>query len=118
MSIDPLQPPLFPAMGAPGVAAGVRATAGQPFADALAGAQAPADKVAVEDEPTHDAMAAVQVAARAYEQLRETGRELRFQNTDIGMQIEVYDGSGRLVRRIPPNEALALATAKGTAWLA
>ena len=103
-------------MSAPGAAAGVRATAGQAFADALAGVQAPVDTPP--EEPTTDAMAAVQVAARAYEQMREAGRELRFSNSELGMQIEVYDGTGKLVQRIPPNEALALATAKGTAWLA
>ena len=68
-------------------------------------------------EPADVALEAVQAAARVYEQLRANGRELRFASTDVGMRIEVYDGSGRLVRRIPPTEALALAT-RETTWLA
>jgi hypothetical protein len=95
MSIDPIQPPFF-AVAAPGTTAGLRATAGKAFADALS-------------EPFNDAMAAVQTAMRAYERLRATGRELRFEPTDAGLRIEVYDGEGRLLQRIPPNEALALA---------
>jgi hypothetical protein len=90
MSIDPIQPPFF-AVAAPGTTAGLRATAGKAFA------------------AFNDAMAAVQTAMRAYERLRATGRELRFEPTDAGLRIEVYDGEGRLLQRIPPNEALALA---------
>ena len=116
MSIEPIQPSHFPVAG-PGSAAGARATAGKAFADTLSTAQVQAAATDA-DEPTHDALAAVQTAARAYEHLRESGRELHFSNTETGMQIEVYDGTGRLVQRIPPTEALALAAAKGTAWLA
>jgi hypothetical protein len=94
MAIDPIQPPFFAV--APGTTAGLRATAGKAFSEALA-------------EPFNEAMAAVQVARRAYDQLRATGRELRFEATDIGMRIEVYDGEGRLLQRIPATEALALA---------
>jgi hypothetical protein len=94
MSIDPIQPPFFAV--APGTTAGLRATAGKAFSDALA-------------EPFNDAMKAVQTARRAYDQLRANGRELRFEPTDTGLRIEVYDGEGRLLQRIPPTEALALA---------
>ena len=67
--------------------------------------------------PSEAALAAVQTAARVYEHLKSNGRELRFEDTDTGLRIEVYDGSGQLVRRIPPTEALALATREST-WLA
>ena len=117
MSIEPLNTSHFPVAG-PGTAAGARATAGKAFAEALSTAQVQAVAGGTGDEPSTEALAAVQTAARAYEHLRETGRELHFKATDTGMQIEVYDGTGRLVQRIPPNEALALAAAKGTAWLA
>ena len=60
---------------------------------------------------------AVQIAAQAYEVLRRHGRELRFQTDDGIMRIEVYDGMGRLVRTIPPNEALALAAGEAS-WQA
>jgi hypothetical protein len=104
MSIDPINPPFF-AVAAPGTTAGLRATAGRSFADALA------------SEPLNDAMQAVQTAMRAYEHLRATGRELRFEPSESGLKIEVYDGAGRLLQRIPPTEALALAAGE-SAWLA
>lgn len=67
---------------------------------------------------TNEALQAVQTAARVYEELRQSGRELHFDKTATGMlSIEVYDGSGRLVRRIPPTEALGLAMQE-TTWLA
>lgn len=95
----------------------VRAT--QPVADApkVEPDRNAGDVEQLRQDPTNDAMAAVQTAARVYEQLKASGRELRFANTDVGMRIEVYDGSGRLVRRIPPTEALAIATREST-WLA
>ena len=113
MAIEPVQIP--PPSSLP--ATRVRAT--QPVADAP---KAEPDRRAGDVEqvgraPTTEAMEAVQVAARVYEQLKANGRELRFESTDIGLRIEVYDGSGRLVRRIPPTEALAIATREST-WLA
>ncbi len=112
MAIEPLHtpPPTLPPTD-------VRAT--QPVADAP---RVQPDRRAGEveqlrHEPTTAAMEAVQTAARVYEQLKANGRELRFEQGDSGLRIEVYDGSGRLVRRIPPTEALAIAT-RESAWLA
>jgi uncharacterized FlaG/YvyC family protein len=54
-----------------------------------------------------------------YEQLRASGRELHFSTGEAGtMQIEVYDGRGELIRRIPPTEALALAAEGAMTWQA
>lgn len=63
---------------------------------------------------------AVQTASRAFATLREGERELRFEATDTGMRIEVYDGHGRLVRAIPPNAQMAAALAgdEVTEWQA
>jgi propanediol dehydratase small subunit len=101
---------------APGVAAGLRAATAAPRPAEQVEPEMSKAKAALELPP--DALQAVQAAARAYEQLRATGRELRFQATDTGLRIEVFDGSGNLVRRIPPNEAMALAAPKGATWLA
>jgi hypothetical protein len=115
MSIEPIQPPLYPVTSAPGAVAASRA-AGTSFAETLNAAK-PAEPVTLEPGPTEDALAAVQVAAQAYEVLKRSGRELRFASNDGVMRIEVYDGLGRLVRTIPPNEALAMAVGEGS-WQA
>ena len=119
MSIDPLQQPsLYPVTSAPGSTAATRAAGtahvAKPFEALYAEAMQP---VELAPGPTDDALTAVQVAAEAYEVLRRHGRELRFESSDGVMRIEVYDGLGRLVRTIPPNEALALATGEAS-WQA
>ena len=120
MSIEPIQPPLYPVTSAPGAVAASRA-AGTSFAETLNAAKPadakPADPVPLEPGPSDDALTAVQVAAQAYEVLKRSGRELRFETADGVMRIEVYDGLGRLVRSIPPNEALALAVGESS-WQA
>lgn len=120
MPIEPIQPSLF-GVPAPGTSAGLRAVAGKPVAEALAGVNAPpppelSEPVPVDDVPP-PALAAVREASRTFEELREHGRELRFETTNFGVRIEVYDGRGRLVREIPPNEALALAAGESS-WQA
>ena len=108
MAIEPLQPALYPVTSAPGATAAVRA-------------QVATEKAKTETpmlaEPPADALEAVQVASQAYEVLRRTGRELRFSSADGLMRIEVYDGTGQLVRSIPPNEVLALASREAS-WRA
>jgi hypothetical protein len=54
----------------------------------------------------------VGAAAKAYEDLRARGRELRFSTNDRSGQlvIEVRDLDGRVLQRIPPSEALAVAS--------
>lgn len=111
MSIDPLQPPLYPVMSAPGALAALRATTGVELAptavDETDTPLHPADPA----EPPAAALEAVQVASEAFEQLRRSGRELHFQQDDNGvMRIDVYDGTGELLCSIPPNEALAIAS--------
>lgn len=60
-------------------------------------------------EPPPEVMAQVKAAARRVEWLREHGRELRFQadGPSLRVRIEVRDLEGRLLRTIPPSEALA-----------
>ena len=114
MAIEPLQPALYPVTSAPGAVAALRATVpgGEPVE-----AKRP-EPVQLDPAPTADALAAVQIAAQAYEVLKRAGRELRFETSKDGnMRIEVYDGTGRLVRSIPPNEALALASGEAS-WQA
>jgi hypothetical protein len=113
MAIDPLTPALAPVTPAP---AAVAATAQRP--PVTPAPEPHGDVLRVGAEPPEDALAAVQVASQAYEVLRRTGRELRFTASEDGiMRIEVYDGTGRLVRSIPPNEALALASGEAS-WRA
>lgn len=117
MSIDPLQSSPF--TSAPGGTAATRAAGtahvAKPFEALYAERQQEA--ITLEPGPTDDALTAVQIAAQAYEVLRQHGRELRFQADDGLMRIEVYDGTGRLVRTIPPNEALAIAVGEAS-WQA
>ena len=115
MSIEPLLPSLYPVASAPGAVAALRATV-PAVAERPVEAKR-SEPVELEPGPSDDALTAVQIAAQAYEVLRRAGRELRFEATDGVMRIEVYDGLGRLVRTIPPNEALALATGEAS-WQA
>jgi hypothetical protein len=118
MSLPPLTSH-FALPSAPGVAAGLRAATVAPRpVEPVDPPETGTPRAEAETELPPDALEAVHAAARAYEQLRSTGRELRFAATDSGLKIEVFDGSGNLVRRIPPNEAMALAVAKETTWLA
>jgi hypothetical protein len=114
MAIDPLQSTRYPVTSAPGAVAALRATVPGGKVDQAKRA----DAVELDPAPTADALTAVQVAAQAYEVLKKAGRELRFETSPEGvMRIEVFDGNGRLVRSIPPNEALALASGEAS-WQA
>jgi uncharacterized FlaG/YvyC family protein len=108
MAIDAIQPALYPVTSAPGATPAIRATVATEKA---------AEETTLLAEPPADAIAAVQVASEAYEVLRQSGRELRFEKANGILRIEVYDGTGRLVREIPPTEALALASREAS-WQA
>ena len=118
MSIEPVQPSLYPVASAPGSTAAMRAAGtahvSKPYEVLYA---EPTGPIELDPGPTADALTAVQIAAQAYDVLRQHGRELRFESTDGVMRIEVYDGTGRLVRTIPPNEALAIAVGEAS-WQA
>jgi flagellar protein FlaG len=62
--------------------------------------------------PPDEVLDAIGAAAQAYEDLRARGRELRFSTNDRSGQlvIEVRDLDGRVLSRIPPTEALAVAS--------
>ena len=62
--------------------------------------------------PPPEVLDQVQAAHEAYEDLRARGRELRFSNDDRTGQlvIEVRDLDGNTLSRIPPTEALAVAS--------
>lgn len=118
MPIEPLQPPLFPVMSAPGAVAALRATTGVELAKTAVDETDTAVTHTDVNEPPNDALEAVQVASEAFEQLRRNGRELHFERDDNGvMRIDVYDGTGELLRSIPPNEALAIASGEAS-WRA
>ena len=119
MSIDPLNSPLYAVPSAPGATAATRAAGtahvAKPFEALLA--ERTEKPVELDPGPSEDALTAVQVAAEAYAVLRQHGRELRFQTDEGIMRIEVYDGTGHLIRTIPPNEALAIAAGEAS-WQA
>lgn len=85
------------------------------FAARLA-AVAPADRVELSSgipaSPPDEVLDQIGAAAQAYEDLRARGRELRFSTSDRSGQlvIEVRDLDGRVLQRIPPTEALAVAS--------
>ncbi|MDW5597019.1 flagellar protein FlaG [Conexibacter stalactiti] len=66
----------------------------------------------VPSSPPQQVLDAMDAASRAYQALREQGRELRFaQDADTGrMTIEVRDMDGNLLRMIPPSKLLDVAT--------
>ena len=114
MPIDPVsRPPTAVPPPAP-VQPATPAAGSSSFAAALKGAEAPPPPV---DDPPPTALAAVQTAGRVYAQLRAADRELRFEQTDRGVAIEVYDGEGQLLQRVPATDVLRLAAGEHT-WLA
>ncbi len=65
-----------------------------------------------------DPVETVRADAERARQLRADARTLAFARDGGGLlRIEVYDGEGRLVRSIPPNETLARAMG-ATTWRA
>ena len=113
MPIDPISQPPFPAPAQP--AAPARPPGGgADFAAALSRADA---APAVPEAPPSEALRAVQEAGQVYARLRAVDRELRFEHTPHGVRIEVYDGDGRLVQRVPATDVLRLAGGEQT-WLA
>jgi hypothetical protein len=103
--------PLSPRFVAPERTAKAPAAAGGPDFRKLM-----ADRVELSDgipaEPPPEVLEQVDVAAEVMRQLQASGRELRFQQDERSgkLVIEVRDASGQVLRRIPPNEALAIAT--------
>jgi hypothetical protein len=112
MSIDPISShqPVQPPIPAAGTS---RPEPGGSFADALNEASGPA----APEAPTTEALEAVKVAGHVYASLRAVDRELRFEHTAHGVLIEVYDGNGEFVQRVPATEVLKLAGGEQT-WLA
>lgn len=51
-------------------------------------------------------------AQRAIADMHARGRELHFEITDGRLRIELRDLEGNVLREIPPNEALAIASGK------
>jgi hypothetical protein len=115
MSIDPVHSPAFLTPPQPAGGAARPPAPKASFADALDGAGAP--EAAPAEGPTTEAMKAVRVAADVYEKLRATDRQLHFSQTSHGVRIDVYDGEGQLVQRVPATEVLKLAAGEQT-WLA
>ena len=116
MPIDPVSRPPSSIPPAAPVQPATPAAGRSAFAEALKGAEKPPAPRPV-DEPPPTALAAVQTAGRVYAQLRAADRELRFERTDRGVAIEVYDGEGQLLQRVPATDVLRLAAGEKT-WLA
>jgi flagellar protein FlaG len=91
----------------PSVAPGTGAVAGAQFAGALKKAVS-VDVGGVPPSPPPEVMREVATAAERADWLREHNRELTFRmNDETGrVQVEVRDLNGRLIREIPPSEAL------------
>jgi hypothetical protein len=113
MSIDPIK--AQPAQPAVQPTAPPRSVDPTSFADALD--EAAAALPATPDAPPSEALAAVQTANEVYAQLRALDRELRFAHTPHGVLIEVYNGDGQLVQRVPATEVLKISSGEKT-WLA
>ena len=114
MSIDPISsgtPPIQPPTPSAGTQ---RPEKGASFADAL---KKEADRPARAEDAPPQALEAVKVASQVYASLRAVDRELRFEHTPHGVRIEVYDGNGQFVQRVPATEVLKLADGEQT-WLA
>lgn len=75
-----------------------------------------ADRVELSDgipaEPPPEVLDQIDAAAEVARQLQASGRELRFEQDPRSGQlvIEVRDSAGQVLRRIPPTEALAIAS--------
>lgn len=117
MPIDPLSARSFdPALRPERFAAPPARPAGGPDFRALMGAAGPADRVelspGIPSSPPPEVLEQIQVAGQVAEELHARGRELRFSNDSRTGQlvIEVRDLDGKVLSRIPPTEAMAIAS--------
>lgn len=80
---------------------------GNPRSGALGGAGAEA----IPAIPPREVRAAMGIAARAYEDLKDNGREVRFKvdRTTDRLRIEVRDARGNLLYTVPPSKVLDVA---------
>lgn len=109
MHIDPLSPRFV----APERTARVPAQAGGPDFRRLMADRVELTRTSdVPPAPPPEVLEQVDAAAEVAEQLQRSGRQLRFETDpqDGRLIIEVRDMSGQVLRRIPPTEALAIAT--------
>jgi hypothetical protein len=81
---------------------------------AVFGLPAPAD-TSIPDAPPPDVMREVQEASRRADELWNARRELHFQmDDDTGrVVVQVRDLEGRVIRTIPPSEALDIMSGQG-----
>ena len=64
--------------------------------------------------PPPEVSAEVQGAARAAAHLHELGRELRFEQGDEGLRVELRDHDGNVLRQVPTPEIFDFAEGKVT----
>jgi hypothetical protein len=64
--------------------------------------------------PPPEVSAEVQGAARAAARLHELGRELRFEQGEDGLRVELRDHDGNLLRQVPTAELFDFAEGKVT----
>jgi hypothetical protein len=68
---------------------------------------------AIPDRPPVEVLDALGAAGDRYEQLREQGRELRFDaGGDGGVQVTLLDDDGNVLRTLSPSAALDVATGR------
>ena len=67
---------------------------------------------AIPASPPPELRAEMLAAQRAMADMHARGRELHFEITDGRLRIEMRDLEGHVLREIPPNEALAIASGK------
>lgn len=108
MHIDPLSPRF---VGGNQAARQTTASGGPDFRRLMEG-----DRVELSDgipaSPPQEVLDAVDTAAQVAAELQAAGRQLRFEQDPRSgkLVIEVRDNAGQVLKRIPPNEALAIAT--------
>lgn len=64
--------------------------------------------------PPPEVSAEVRAAARAAAHLHELGRELRFEQGDDGLRVELRDHDGNVLRQVPTGEVFDFAAGKVT----
>jgi hypothetical protein len=83
------------------------------FAPELAAGETKLAIIASRGGPPPEVLDQIATAATIEEQLRESGRQLRFSATDGGRtRIELHDGDGNVVRHVSTAEALELAAGR------
>ncbi len=111
--IIPIEGPLDPHIVTSTVPVAVDAARIGTFASELAAGETQLAVIASRGGPPPEVLDQIAAAATIEEQLRESGRQLRFSATDAGRtRIELQDRDGNTLRVVSTAEALELAVGK------